>query len=239
MKPFEQDYWNLTTTLIWIYLRDKNFILQEWDFIRKDKISILGEAQEIKAERDGYDEIKDKNGNVLELAYPDPECAQQELLEKLKNSKNNFVALGTKSQNSASQEIPACDWHAIELKIYDRHILPAAAPNNSPNEKDWWKNILFPRIIIMRFWPENPIQKTKQKPSDSEIKNALDEIIKKCKNNSQFINREFLYEEMNVLLPNGKITMDWAKEEIKNIPQDIKRKRGQRGKSFQNNSDKK
>lgn len=244
MNPFEDAYWSLSATIIWIYFRDKSFLEENWKDLSEDNhfCAILHEATTIFEEdennlrkREICAPIGDEKYNVYEL-IKDYEDAIGSLLKALKDKKITANGIKNGEQSTVGEE------YLPNLKInYICESLSNDPIHMECGETTKWYGVKLERKKIIKLWPTTPIQETSIPPTEEILSTIISKIIKKYRTNDKKISRSKLYKEVNQRLPDSstKITHEWARTKIKELPNDIKRKRGERGKNHHNKSDKK
>jgi hypothetical protein len=94
------------------------------------------------------------------------------------------------------------------------------------------KNVTFlpPLILHNILFPQKGcIEKSGAAANAGELAKLVDDIIKEHIESGEPITRESLYKKVNQRLKEGKVTMEWAKLTHRNMPQAIRKKRGERG----------
>lgn len=208
------EWWNLDQAIAWVMTRDKEITSSfenKWVFHLILHPDIFGfvSSNNTGEEKEEKSFVGDK----------------RDLLSSLR--KGDIVASGQLIERYAYQdvrrEILPAEWQWLELNV--------AIPQGSERVEAYgdgvpsWRNIKFSVKSLKKHFPETPFSPLEE-PDKQELQKIIEILVEKFRQDGKTLNREMLCSVVNAHLAKGQVTMDWAKEAIKEIPSDVKNRRG-------------
>ena len=216
-----QKYWNITTAICWIYTRSKDFLNKNAAILETGLFpNCMAEAQELVTAKKGLETVW-VHGEKKK-STPDYTPAIDQLLSKLKAENNGIYAKAKRKDAKSFGVVPHEDWMSLELELY----ASGHSPYLKSNGELVWADILIEKKAVVKFWPEKPLESRLTSPSNDEISEIVEAIVKRYKQNNQKINRDDFHKEMNAGLKSGKLSSQNTRELFNDLDTSIKRTRG-------------
>lgn len=204
------EWWNLDQAIAWVMTRDEKIasgLKDGWIF-------------NLISYPDAFGFVETSNPQKLKAFLGD----KRDLLSSLRAGKiaasGQCIIRG--AYRDERREILLSEWQWLELNLASP---PGADRVEAYGEGvDSWKNIRIVISKLKKYFPKTPLP-VLQKPDDWELEKIMDMLVSECLKQNKTLNRETLYSEVNARLSKGKVTSEWSRETLKNLPSEIKRLR--------------
>lgn len=153
-NAFSAPYWNLAQVFAWISLRDPQRVEQ---FCAPEGERPSASLIAIELALDVPEESPDPAG-----------CAQSSLIRELQAGA--LLASGIPAHDDVREEIPALEWLDLRLSYEPDQAL---AKNPQGVWEPRWIRLQFPRVEVLRLWPEARVHVSSGVPKDLDYRSLL------------------------------------------------------------------